>query len=843
MTLRLLSLVCLSATLAWAQNGDKPGEVQAPPPSHLEIPPSPILSVDEALATFRIAPGLRLEVVAADPLIGDPVAMTIGPDGRIWVAEMRGYMPNPDGHGEDAKVGTIAVLEDTDGDGRMDKRTVFLDGLVLPRALALVGDGLLVAEPPHLWFCRDTDGDGKADEKTEIANDYGSQANVEHTANGLLRAMDNWIYSANHTVRFRYEGNGKFTRDLTVTRGQWGIAQDDTGRLFHNNNSDPLRADLVPAEYFRRNPNFANPAGANVQSVKPSALRLYPARVTPGVNRGYKSLDATGRITEVTAACGPVVYRGTLFPAEFQGNGIVPEPSANLVKRILLDESDGRLTGRNAYTDAELLASTDERFRPVNAYNGPDGAIYIVDLYRGILQHRIYLTSYLRKQIEDRGLDRGLGLGRIYRLVPADAPPARERFARIKYLAAADSAGLVAALGDPNGWTRDTAQRLLVERRTPDAVPLLREAVRQAPQPLARLHALWSLEGLGQLDEATTLSALADADPRVCAAAIRLSEPHLATAAGAALLPRLAALLERPERNIRLQLALSLGACPDPAALDLLRELVLRAGDQPYLADAVVSGLAGRENAFFFRVAAATGARPETCAAVLKYAAGALFKAGGRSDADELLAYANLTANPAWARQAVLDGLAPLPPEDPRRRLAHRHPARGAPRPARPGQARRHARGRSRGEAGAVPNLAGSRRPRRRRRRHLHARTAGLVQPRPRTVRPHLRRLPPAQRPGPGGPRPRARQLHLGPRRRARPSSASRSTARFPKASPCRRCAPSTTRRSPASSPISAPPGRTPRRPVAPATVARIRAETAAREEPWTDDELREVTR
>ena len=343
LTFTLLAL--LAATALHAQNGDRANEVQAPPPAHLVIPPSPVLLAEDALKTIQVAPGYRLEIAAADPLVGDPVAMAFGPDGRLWVVEMRGFMPNPDGKGEDAKVGTVAVLEDTDLDGRMDKRTVFLDGLVLPRAFALVGDGVLVAEPPHLWFARDTNGDGVADEKTEVASDYGSADNPEHTANGLYRAMDNWIYSANHNVRFRYRGAGQFDREITLSRGQWGISQDDAGRLFHNNNSDPIRYDLVPSAYFARNPGLTDPAGVNVKLV-PANLRVWPARVTPGINRGYQSLDATGRMTAVTAACGPLVYRGDLLP-DLRGNVFVAEPSGNLIKRIALDQKDDALAGRN----------------------------------------------------------------------------------------------------------------------------------------------------------------------------------------------------------------------------------------------------------------------------------------------------------------------------------------------------------------------------------------------------------------------------------------------------------------------------------------------------------------
>ena len=500
---RLLPLALLLSTLPLlAQRGDRPGEVQPGLPAHLEVPPAPILVAEEALKTLRVAPGFRLEIAAADPLVGDPVAMTFGPDGRIWVVEMRGFMPNADGQGEDAPLGTVTVLEDTDGDGRADKRTTFLDGLVMPRALALVGDGVLVAEPPHLWFARDTNGDGVADEKTEVFSAYGSTTNPEHTANGLMWALDNWIYNANHSQRFRYLGQGKFIAESTPARGQWGLSQDDTGRLFHNSNSDPLRADLVPTAYLRRNPRLVNAAGTNVR-LAPAKLPIWPARVTPGVNRGYRTLSAEGKITAVTAACAPLVYRGALFPAEFFGNVFFAEPAGNLVKRLRLTETGGNVTAHNAYEGDEFLTSTDERFRPVNLAHGPDGALYLVDMYRGIIQHRIYLTSFLRQQIDARGLAEGIGMGRIYRIAPVTSGRSKAKF----NLATETSAQLVARLRAANSWWRDTAQRLLVERRDPAAAPLLRELARSGP-PLARLHALWTLDGSDQLDRDTVLAAI-----------------------------------------------------------------------------------------------------------------------------------------------------------------------------------------------------------------------------------------------------------------------------------------------------------------------------------------------
>ena len=655
-------LVALSAILVAplaAQKGDKAGEVQAPPPSHIKVPPAPALSVEEAMKTFKLAPGFHLEVVAAEPLVHDPIAMMFGPDGRLWVLEMRGYMPNIDAKGENEPLGSIAVLEDTDGDGRMDKRTVFLDKLVMPRAFALVGDGVLVAEPPHLWFARDKNGDGVADEKIEIAPDYGNTTNPEHNANGLMWAMDNWIYSANHSVRFRYEGGGKFSRDLTIARGQWGISQDDVGRIYYNSNSDPLRVDAVPSAYLKRNPNFTA-AGTNV-AVVPANLRVFPGRVTTGINRGYKSLDDDGKMFFVTAACGPVVYRGALFPKEFLGDAFVCEPAGNLIKRIAINPSDGTVKGRNAYEGTEFLTSTDERFRPVNLINGPDGALYIVDLYRGVIQHRTYVTTYLRKQVEDRALEQPRGLGRIYRIAPDNAPKAVFKSG----LATATPEDLVKRLADENGWVRDTAQRLLVERRDAGVASALRALAASSHNPLGRVHALWTLDGLGALDKADVLRSLDDLDPRVVTVAVRLAEKFLTPKPDAEILARVTARTGASDASVRLQAAFTLGEVRTPAADAALRLLVINNSDQPFLIDAVVSGLSGREGAFIAGLASETKNPATAPTLAVAQATSAVLKSGEAARIDQVLALAGDAGTPAWARGAVLDGVQRFLPKSP----------------------------------------------------------------------------------------------------------------------------------------------------------------------------------
>lgn len=612
------------------------------------------------MKTFKVAPGFHLELVAAEPLVADPVAIAFGADGKLWVVEMRGYMPDIDAKGEDAPIGSIAVLEDTDGDGRMDKRTVFLDKLVMPRAMMLIENGALIAEPTHLWLWRDTNGDGVADQKTEIANDYGNTSNPEHNANGLMWALDNWIYNAKFNLRYRYEGNGKFRREETIPRGQWGITQDDVGRIFYNTNSDPLRADLLPSEYLSRNPNFTA-AGTNVPMV-PANLRIWPSRVTTGVNRGYQTLNDEGKITSMTAACSPVIYRGALYGKDFLGNAFVCEPSANLVKRIALDERDGTVKGRNVTEGTEFITSTDERFRPVNLSNGPDGALYLVDMYRGVLQHKTFVTSYLRQQVKERNLEQPVNKGRIYRIAPDNAPHGNFKTAFAKATTTAD---LVKQLGDANGWTRDTAQRLLIERREAAAVPALASFAATAENPLGRLHALWTLEGVEQLDRSVVLKALADADVRVTTAGLRLAERFFAPKVDQEIVDRVLALVSRPEPAVRLQLALSLGQLRSTAGDAVLVKLILATPEQPFLSDAIVSGLGGREENFITELMAASKGAAVAPSVVVAQATSAVLKSGAAPRIERVLALLADNNAPAWIRPAVLDGVQRFIPRSP----------------------------------------------------------------------------------------------------------------------------------------------------------------------------------
>ncbi|MGB7158054.1 MAG: PVC-type heme-binding CxxCH protein [Tepidisphaeraceae bacterium] len=568
--------------------GSAPSTAPATAPSTQPAPkPVPRLSPQDEAATFNLPPGFRAQVVASEPMVEHPVHVAFDPDGRMWVAEMRAYMPDTEGWGESKPLGRVSVLEDTDGDGRMDKSTVFAEQLVLPRAVGFAGDGVLIASPPNLFFCRDTDGDGKADTRETLLTDAGTVGNPENSFNGLLYNLDNWVYNANYEQRMRHVGGdgggGKFEYEPIPDLGQFGIGRDDYGRMFFNTNSDHLRGALVPPHYMSRNP--ASP-GTLANAKIATDQTIFPAHAAT-VNRGYREgfLHPDGKLKEFTAACSPWIYRGDLFPPEFYGNAFVAEATSNLVRRTVLSEKNAKLTAKNAYDGREFIASDYERFRPVNFATGPEGALYVVDMHHGLIQHKISITDYAKTEYKKKNLQKHLRTGRIFRIVPDDKPTPVVKPAMSK----ATTAQLVENLNHPNGWWRDTAQQLLVERKDPDAVAPLREMASGAASPVQRLHALWTLEGINAIDNATLASALAAADAKVRVSAIRIAEPR---AGDQSIMADVMKLKGDPSADVRLQFVLSMsGQQQDGAVADVLRE---HGGDN-MLREAAISGMAGRE--------------------------------------------------------------------------------------------------------------------------------------------------------------------------------------------------------------------------------------------------------
>ncbi len=604
------------------------------------------------MKTFFLPPGYRVELVAAEPMIQEPVLVDFDPHGRLWVVEMLGYMQNMAATTEREPLGRISVLEDTNADGKMDKKTVFLDQLILPRALKVLDRGVLVAEPPNLWLAKDTNGDLRADTKELVTNTYGRlEANVEHNANSLLWALDNWIHTSETAVYLRLK-QGAFEVHKTLSRGQWGASQDDAGRIYRNSNESVLHVDLVPTPYFARNPSLLRTRGSyeSLRGENNDVNAVWPVGPTPGVNRGYQTgvLRPDGRLAAFTAVSAPTVYRGDHLPSELRGNVFVVDPAANLVSRILIHDDGTKLVARKAYDHTEFLTSTDERFRPVYLSNAPDGTLYVVDMYHGIIQHRDYITEYLRDQILSRKLEAPLGHGRIYRIVHETTTRSRAASA-----APATPAGLVALLSHPNGWWRDTAQRLLVERGDVSVVGALKKLAASAPEK-TRLHALWTLDGLDSLDVSLVTRALADPSRDVRASAIRLSEKWLSEPASTLQ----AAVLELetdPDWAVRRQLAATLGALPAGSRESAIAGLLARHGNDPITVDAALSGVRGSETVLLGRLTQPATETPQLAESIAMTAA-TIVRGAEDGPVQEVFSLLAQNERPLWQRSALMRG-------------------------------------------------------------------------------------------------------------------------------------------------------------------------------------------
>jgi len=563
---------------------------------------SPVLSARESVQKMQIEKGFRVQIVANEPLLNSPVAISFDDKGRIWVVEMENYMPDSIGTGEDLPVGKIVILTDKNGDGKMDERKIFLDSLVLPRAICFIENGILVAESPNLWFYEIKND--KPVNKTLVDAAYAEGGNVEHQPNGLFRALDNWIYNAKSSKRYRKQGN-KWLIEKTHFRGQWGISQDDQGRLFYNNNSENLQGDYFSPGFGATNSNQARLAGFSESIIKNN--KVYPIRPNTGVNRAYMEgiIDENLKLVNFTAACGPVIFNSSLFGPDYYGNAFVAEPSANLIKRNILTKDGNMVTGQQAYVGREFLASTDERFRPVNLNTGPDGSLYIVDMYRGIIQHKTYLTPYLKSEIKARNLTQPLNYGRIYRVIPKGK---KARGVKIPH----DPSKLIALLSDSNGWVRNKAQQILVDGKDKSLGYPIRQVLKSGSPVLARVHALWTMEGLGILEKDDVLPLLKCTDWTLRMQALSVLPSVLTRGNYKEFIPVLSTMLN--ERDILAAPYLAFLSPHinvfDPAAANkLLLDLSKEYAGNIFISDAVISNLQNKETSFYLEF---TGANPDT---------------------------------------------------------------------------------------------------------------------------------------------------------------------------------------------------------------------------------------
>lgn len=568
-------------------------------------PESAARSPEASLKALHLPKGFEARIVAAEPLVLDPVAFDWDAEGRLWVVEMADYPLGLDNAG--ARGGRIRVLEDRDGDGIYDHSTLFADGLNFPNGLLTWRGGVIVTAAPDILYLEDSNGDGEAD-KTDVLYTGLSEGNEQLRANGLRWGLDNWIYVAAgghhgkhgadtklHSTRTDTEtlvGSRDFrirpdTGEVEAQSGptQFGRNRDDWGHWFGTQNSHPLWHYVLPDHYLKRNPHFAAPEG-RVQLPGGSNPPVYPA--SPPEKR-YHSFQQAGRYT---SACGGMIYRDRfLFPEsgeKAEAMAFIAEPFHNLVQQLALT-SDGvtysaKRVGQKKDNESspDFFASEDRWCRPVMIRTGPDGALWIADMYRYMIEH----PHWLPQEGKDELLPHyrlGDDMGRIYR-VSRTGSPARA----IPELSTLDTAGLVARLASPNGWIRDKAQQILLwQGETPELLELLNNTALNASDPLARLHALCTIDGFGALERSTAAlaSALRHPHPGVRENAVRLAEasanPDIRKIANS--------LAADPDAKVRLQLAFTLGQWSEPAAGQTLAALLNEQTDDPFLTAAVLS--------------------------------------------------------------------------------------------------------------------------------------------------------------------------------------------------------------------------------------------------------------
>lgn len=518
----------------------------------------------ESLATMKLPKGYRLELVASEPMVQEPCLCVWDGDGRMYVAELRTYMQDADGSGKFEATSRVVRLEDTDNDGKMDRRTIFADGLILPRVVLPLGNKVIIGETNtlDLYAYEDTDGDGKSDRKELWIAGGKRGGNLEHQPSGLIWAVDNWIYRTYGTYRVRVK-NGKVIKEDCPGGGQWGLTQTDEGKVIF------VDAGGESGPQFFNTPTVY---GKNGNEVGKDWRIVWPRDNVPDVQGGLRRIRDDNTLNHFTATCGQSVYRARRLPADFLGNLIFCEPVGRLIRRGRFEEKQGVSSLHNVYEKDEFITSTDANFRPINSATGPDGGLFIVDMYRGIIQEGNWVKpgSYLRKVVDRLGLAGNFMRGRIWRVVHED-------FARDTTqprMLGKPAGELVRHLSHPNGWWRDTAQKLIILSGDKSVVEALKRLARQGAEPLGRMHALWTLEGLGVLDRELLIEKFADESVIVQRAALRVAE-ELLIKGDADLQKRVLALVDSKDPQLLKQLTLSIyrGIATDPEpGLTLLKE-------------------------------------------------------------------------------------------------------------------------------------------------------------------------------------------------------------------------------------------------------------------------------
>ena len=631
------------------------------------------LSPQETLKSIQLPAGFTIELLASEPMIYDPVAMEVDENGDIYVVEMPGYPEDTAG------TGTIKLLTDTNGDGLPDKSVVFADHLKLPTGIMKWKKGLLVVDVPDIIYMEDTNGDAKADIRKVILTGM-ALTNPQHIANTPIYGLDNWIYVAhmgsitpkismlfNDTgTNVRFTGNAaapqlprnsdgrnfrfkpdSYDLEMLAGESQYGHTFDDWGHHFCVENADHIFQEVMAARYLRRNPDLLVADASDYISDHGDACEVYPITTNPEnqllTDRGV-----------ITSACGITWYQGGLFPDSFNNITLVAEPTSNMIHTDRINEKGASFTASRVYEKKEFFASTDAWCRPVQCYIGPDGALYVIDYYRKIIEHPEWLSE---EAIHSGDLYKGTDKGRIYRITPKGTP-AMNWCSQLK-TGNASTQQLIQLLSSNNIWWRRLAQRLLMDKKDPSAVTLLHQFIDTTSSAAGIVHALWGLDGYHTMDTATLSKALHHPVPGVRENAIQLTEKYLDKFP--LLQSELLSLQNDPAAKVRFQLLCTIGSIKNEASETVQQKILMRDIEDKWVQIAALSSSVGKEMALLEKTIPVLSTNPsEGKALFFANCAGVIGLSKRQPDIQKIirLTCTNNSSSSSWWQAACLKGLA-----------------------------------------------------------------------------------------------------------------------------------------------------------------------------------------
>ncbi len=624
----------------------------------------------KALDSFQIEPGMRIDLIAAEPLVIDPVALAFDEDRQMYVIEDRGY-PDPAEGGTPTRLGRVALLKDTNGDGTYDKRSEFVTGLTYPNGVMPWRGGVFVTCSPDIFYFKDTDGDGIADIKRVVLTGFFDTRTAQIRMSHPTLGLDGWVYvtaglnggkvtSPEHPERpaVSYtQADGRFnpeTFEFQVTGGksQFGTTFDPYGRRFGCSNRHPIMHTVMEPWYLKRNANLLfNESIQNVSKVEAEAT-VYPISRSVTSADFHPSLIGRSHAGTFTAASGLMVFNGTGLTPAHQGNIFICESAQNLIQRQIVHPEGVSFRSDLPYQGREFLSSTDEWFRPVFLQHGPEGGLYLADMHRKVIDHPSYVPEEARAGLD---FESGKTDGRIYRIVRKDFSESKSND-HSKLSSASSIAQVVTALSSAEEWDRSTAHRLLLERKDLASVPLLRKSALESPRPESRARALWLLRSLGSLDLATEKKALADKEAGVREQAVLLAEAMCKEHPG--LVQAVVGAATDAAMRVRFNSALVLGSLEGPGVVQALAKIAVQDGADKWVRAAILSGIEKRMPAFLSAFRKQPKAEPMAFAAVMQDL-GRLYGNGGSVADSRVLLQDVLSSTGAYEwRVSTLLGLA-----------------------------------------------------------------------------------------------------------------------------------------------------------------------------------------